>query len=247
MALNWTELESLTGSRPPQANLESSHGLRNPHFSNGEDAQNIIFWLRLATYHIETVSKWETAAMDAIHRRRAPVIPLQLKVVTTPTVNRELFDHPPRAWRTYVEQLMGSPNAVVLIDHYLNSNGRTKLEGPFVGQEHCEAILCGLLWHAQNAGRHALPAAPTPASPALSHILEDLRHVHPSLLGTSKRCCHICSTLLTLLANPPATTPHLPLHICILDNHESIYPYLLPASIPDSEQCSQARPGPVRV
>ncbi|KAF8432514.1 hypothetical protein BGX38DRAFT_1263236 [Terfezia claveryi] len=178
MALNWTEaceLESLTSSRPPQANLESSHGLRNPHFSNGKDVQNIIFWLRLTTYHIETFSKWETAAMDAIHRHRAPVISLQLKVVTTPTVNHELFDHPP----------------------------------------------------------HVLPAAPAPASPALSHILEDLQHVHPSLLGTSKRCCHICSTLLTLLANPSDTMPHLPLCICILDNHKSIYPYLLPASIPE--------------
>lgn len=227
------ELQTPSGSHP-QENLESSRGLRNLPFSDGEEAQNIVFWLRHVTFHIETVSKWESAAMEGFVRHRAPVVPLQLKVITTPTVNRQLFAPDRQAWRTYVEQLMGSGNhAAAAVDRYLTAVGRAKVEGPFVGQEHCEATLCGLLWHAQNAGGHPpRAAADFAAAPALSHILADLRRVHPSLVGTSKRCCHICSTILALLADPLSSTPHPPLRLHILDTHDSIYPYLLPACIP---------------
>ncbi|KAF8431500.1 hypothetical protein BGX38DRAFT_1263418 [Terfezia claveryi] len=233
LARDAVEARELSPSPPPKVNLPSSISLRNPPFSNGEDAQNIILWLRLVTFHIQTVTRWESAAVEAIQSRRQPVIPLQLKVVTTPVVDRNQFTHNPQTWRSYLAKLISSPNSAATIDRYLTSAGRAKIEGPFVGQEHCEATLGGLLWHAQQTPLGQQPLSSGPRGATLSPILKELRHMDPhvNLIGTSKRCCHVCETLLCLIAtSATATQPALKLRI--LDTHGSLYPCLIPPSIP---------------
>jgi len=66
--------------------------------------------------------------------------------------------------------------------------------------------------------------------PGLDEVLNALRGINP-IIGTSKRCCHVCAAIITALSSAQSKTSTWCL-APVLDAHRTVYPYVLPPLLP---------------
>ncbi|KAA8893146.1 hypothetical protein FN846DRAFT_980205 [Sphaerosporella brunnea] len=186
----------------------------NPIAASGNSmGRKIFLWWRLVTFHIESVHNWA----KMISKPTATRIPqLSFSIVRTPNP-----DHGSDApWRPLIRNLTGSDNTARALEHYLSEAGKKRLDKSFRGHYHCEAIMSSLLC-AASAPQNSLGDSDS----GLQDVLETLKGAKP-VMGTSKRCCHVCCTVMVCLGQ------HYGQDIPILDFHQSITLYLLPPLLP---------------
>ncbi|KAF8538680.1 hypothetical protein BDD12DRAFT_137421 [Trichophaea hybrida] len=150
-------------------------------------ARRILLWWRLVTFHIESINGWR----DMITTTSARRIPqLTFSIIRTP--KPDYCEGNP--WRELVRTLTKDEDAVQAIETQLTARGKHKLDSSFSGHYHCEAIMCSLLFAARTLDRNAVDSAGN----GIEDVLQILSGAKP-VIGVSKRCCHICRTIMLFL------------------------------------------------
>jgi len=184
--------------------------LKPVNMNEFEMAQKILLWMRLVTFQIKSIFQWEYTATS--RRVKSPLLSLAL-------IKPPIATHNTLNWCEYVKQLVppeDSVDAAEALQHYATKSGIAKLQRVDSCHRHCEAMLASLVYVAKNNMKSYRSD--------LKSILPVLRGV-PEIFGTSKRCCHICNTVIGFLCEDSAK-------FTMLDSHSSIYPYSLPPLLP---------------
>jgi hypothetical protein len=81
--------------------------------------------------------------------------------------------------------------------------------------------MCSLLFAARTLDRNAVDSAGN----GIEDVLQILSGAKP-VIGVSKRCCHICRTIMLFLGE------HHKENVPVIDSHGTITPYVLPPLLP---------------
>ncbi|KAF8417418.1 hypothetical protein BGX38DRAFT_707650, partial [Terfezia claveryi] len=223
--------------------------------------------LRAVQQSLWLAVSYEQAILSITSRRALPETPISLTLWEPPFHSTSEQSKQMADWTEVIRNMytsdgdaIATPNRVrareisaeeaidVLKDYGTRNGGRAavlfkpSMEGsiyPFRGCYHAESLIGIMAYGQMNASHHTTVGTPQ------SH-LEGFKNTY-STIGVSKRCCPVCTKLLSLLSSFPnsdnSTTPtplDAPAYVrhrsteplTVLLAHHNIYPTALPPSVP---------------
>ncbi|KAF8458450.1 hypothetical protein BGX38DRAFT_1256654 [Terfezia claveryi] len=235
------------GNGPSDATIEISQAQGDNDADNGPSDATIEISQAQATHRVAHQSlrlavSYQQAIESVTNSGTLPAEPLKLTLWEPPAeiVQRTAEMEP---WQDIIKNMypdnadgagnFTSKEVIDTLQGYARQHGKSKFflrAAPrFGGCYHAEAMLgtlayLGHRYHPTTAATET-PATETPVGQELTLFQHTYRHI-----GVSKRCCPICTKLLSLLSTSYNSGQPL---IRVLSGHQNIYPTALPPFVPE--------------